>query len=71
MMSKIEQDEWDAPLIALASKSGGDIRKLLYAFFNFLHRRTDLYLVPHADDIKAKKLDSSTIWGFPKVMPNE
>lgn len=59
MMSKIEQDEWDAPLIALASKSGGDIRKLLYAFFNFLHRRTDLYLVPHADDIKAKKLDSS------------
>ena len=43
-------EEMDAPLIALASRSGGDLRKLLYAFFSFLHRRTDFYLVPHEDD---------------------
>ncbi len=42
----------DAALIALASRSGGDLRKLLYAFFSFLHRRTDFYLVPNEDDIK-------------------
>lgn len=31
---------------------GGDLRQLLFAFFNFLHRRTDFYMVPHADDVK-------------------
>lgn len=42
----------DAPLIALANWSGGDHRKFLYAFFSFLHRRTDFYMVPHPDDVK-------------------
>ena len=41
----------DAPLMALANWSGGDHRKFLYAFFSFLHRRTDFYLVPHPDDL--------------------
>ncbi|GKY99101.1 hypothetical protein MPSEU_000865600 [Mayamaea pseudoterrestris] len=42
----------DAPLMALANWSGGDHRKFLYAFFSFLHRRTDFYMVPHPDDIQ-------------------
>jgi HSP20 family molecular chaperone IbpA len=42
----------DAPLIELANKSGGDLRRLLFAFFSFLHRRTDFYVVPNDDDIK-------------------
>jgi HSP20 family molecular chaperone IbpA len=42
----------DAPLIDLANKSGGDLRRLLFAFFSFLHRRTDFYVVPNEEDIK-------------------
>jgi hypothetical protein len=42
--------EMDGPLVELAQRSGGDLRKLLYAFFSFLHRRTDFYCVPHDDD---------------------
>jgi hypothetical protein len=52
----------DAPLIALANWSGGDHRKFLYAFFSFLHRRTDFYLVPHPDDVKDGK--NNTKMGF-------
>jgi N-terminal conserved domain of Nudc./CS domain len=40
----------DGPLIELANRSGGDLRKLLFAFFSFLHRRTDFYCIPHEDD---------------------
>ena len=40
----------DAPLIALTQQCGGDLRRLMFAFFSFLHRRTDFYLVPHPDD---------------------
>eukprot|EP00568_Trieres_chinensis_P007030 CAMPEP_0183308750 /NCGR_PEP_ID=MMETSP0160_2-20130417/22439_1 /TAXON_ID=2839 ORGANISM="Odontella Sinensis, Strain Grunow 1884" /NCGR_SAMPLE_ID=MMETSP0160_2 /ASSEMBLY_ACC=CAM_ASM_000250 /LENGTH=386 /DNA_ID=CAMNT_0025472637 /DNA_START=24 /DNA_END=1185 /DNA_ORIENTATION=- len=47
-----QQDALDAPLIALTSKSGGDLRKLLYMFFSFLHRRTDFYCVPNDLDMK-------------------
>lgn len=42
----------DAPLIDLANKSGGDLRRLLFAFFSFLHRRTDFYVVPNEEDVK-------------------
>ena len=42
----------EAPLMELASKSGGDLRQLLYAFFSFLHRRTDFYMVPNEEDIE-------------------
>jgi HSP20 family molecular chaperone IbpA len=42
----------DAPLIALTQTCGGDLRRLMFAFFSFLHRRTDFYLVPHEDDIQ-------------------
>jgi hypothetical protein len=42
----------DPPLMALANWSGGDHRKFLYAFFSFLHRRTDFYMVPHPDDMQ-------------------
>ena len=45
-----EQEAMDNILIALASQSGGDLRKLLHSFFSFLHRRTDFYIVPHEDD---------------------
>jgi HSP20 family molecular chaperone IbpA len=42
--------EMDGPLVELAQRSGGDLRKLLYAFFSFLNRRTDFYCIPHDDD---------------------
>ena len=40
----------DAPLIALTQQCGGDLRRLMFAFFSFLNRRTDFYLVPHPDE---------------------
>eukprot|EP00980_Cylindrotheca_fusiformis_P006557 scaffold1384_cov116-Cylindrotheca_fusiformis.AAC.35 len=43
---------FDAPLIALTNNCQGDLRKLMFAFFSFLHRRTDFYLVPHEDDVR-------------------
>ena len=50
-MDPRELEAMDAPLIALASRSGGDLRKLLHAFFSFLHRRTDFYIVhSHSED---------------------
>jgi hypothetical protein len=51
-MDPQKQQAMDAPLIALATQSGGDLRQLLFAFFSFLHRRTDFYLVPHPDDLR-------------------
>lgn len=42
----------DAPLMQLANMSGGDLRQLMYAFFSFLNRRTDFYLVPNEEDVK-------------------
>jgi len=44
-----EFQEFEGPLIELAQRSGGDLRKLFTAFFSFLHRRTDFYLVPPED----------------------
>ena len=41
----------DAPLIALTQQCGGDLRQLMFAFFSFLNRRTDFYLVSNAEDI--------------------
>jgi hypothetical protein len=40
----------EGPLIALTQTCGGDLRRLMFAYFSFLHRRTDFYLVPHPDD---------------------
>jgi len=37
--------EFEAPLIQLAQLSRGAMRKLLTAFFGFLHRRTDFYCI--------------------------
>lgn len=51
----------DAPLIALTNSCGGDLRRLMFAYFSFLQRRTDFYLVPHEDDVKAGKY-----MGFPE-----
>ena len=45
------QARMDAPLMALAQQSGGDLRNMLGAFFSFLNRRTDFYYVPHPDDV--------------------
>ncbi len=43
LLTSAEMQKFEAPLIALANIAGGDLRKLLYAFFSFLHRRTDFY----------------------------
>jgi len=51
-MSPQEQIEWDAPYIALAQKSGGDLRLLFSSFFSFLHRKTDFYIAHHPLDVK-------------------
>lgn len=48
--------EMDAPLVEVAQRSGGDLRKLMYCFFSFLHRRTDFYCVPHEDDANNSRL---------------
>ena len=45
MLSPAELQKFEAPLIALANMSGGDLRKLFYAFFSFLNRRTDFYCI--------------------------
>ena len=45
MLSPAEMQKFEAPLIAVANLAGGDLRKLLYAFFSFLHRRTDFYCI--------------------------
>lgn len=46
-----ELQKFDAPLLALTQACGGDLRQLLYHFFSFLHRRTDLYIVPDDEDL--------------------
>lgn len=51
-LSPQQQNDLDAPLMALAQKSGGDLRQLMYAFFSFLHRRTDFYMVPNELDVQ-------------------
>lgn len=56
-----ELQAMDAPLIALTNACGGDLRRLMFAYFSFLQRRTDFYLVPHEDDVKAGKY-----MGFPE-----
>jgi hypothetical protein len=48
-------EAFDAPLIALTNQCGGDLRHVLRAFFSFLHRRTDFYLVPSEEDLKAAR----------------
>ena len=47
--------EMDGPLVELAQRSDGDLRKLMYAFFSFLNRRTDFYCIPHNDDLNGKE----------------
>lgn len=37
--------DMEEPLIELAQRSRGDLRKLLFAFFGFLNRRTDFYCI--------------------------
>ena len=51
-MNPKNTDALDAPLIALTNQCGGDLRTVLGAFFSFLHRRTDFYLIPHEEDLK-------------------
>ncbi len=43
-LSPSEQQAWDAPYMALAQKSNGDLRLLLHSFFSFLYRKTDFYM---------------------------
>lgn len=51
-MDPVMQQATDAALIALANQTGGDLRQMLFAFFSFLNRRTDFYLVPNQEDVK-------------------
>jgi len=48
-VSPQELQALEAPLVALTQQCGGDLRKVLFAFFGFLHRRTDFYMVPPED----------------------
>ena len=45
LLTPTELQQFEGPLIALANQSGGDLRKLFYAFFSFLNRRTDFYCI--------------------------
>ncbi len=53
-LSPNEQEAWDAPYIALAQKSNGDLRLLLQSFFSFLHRKTDFYYAHNPEDVQQK-----------------
>jgi N-terminal conserved domain of Nudc./CS domain len=57
--------EMEAPLVALAQASGGDVRKLLYGFFSFLNRRTDFYVVhPTAAEGESSQQQNAYSMGF-------
>lgn len=51
--TKRDYEEMEPALMALASKSRGDLRKLLFSFFAFLNQRTDFYVVPPQEDVIA------------------
>jgi N-terminal conserved domain of Nudc./CS domain len=44
-INPLDLEKFDAPLIAMTNACQGDLRKLFYAFFSFLHRRTDFYVL--------------------------
>ena len=50
-LSPQQQQQLDAPLIALAQRCNGDLRVLFHSFFSFLNRRTDFYCVHNQLDI--------------------
>jgi hypothetical protein len=54
-------EDCEAPLIELAQRSNGDLRKLLTAFFSFLHRRTDLYYIKEPSESESTELSSSQL----------
>lgn len=53
--------EFEQPLIELAQRSGGDLRKLLTAFFGFLHRRTDFYVITDSEQMGFKEGDAEKL----------
>jgi N-terminal conserved domain of Nudc./CS domain len=55
--------EFEQPLMELARRSKGDLRRLLTAFFGFLHRRTDFYCV--TSDGGETTTTTTTAMGFP------
>ncbi len=55
-MDPRQMQAMDAPLVALTQQCKGDLRQLMFAFFSFLNRRTDLYMVPHPDDVGKYKM---------------
>jgi N-terminal conserved domain of Nudc./CS domain len=54
--------EFEQPLMELARRSKGDLRRLLTAFFGFLHRRTDFYCVTSDG---GETTTTTTAMGFP------
>mmetsp|Transcript_37221 Transcript_37221/g.83838 ORF Transcript_37221/g.83838 Transcript_37221/m.83838 type:complete len:365 (-) Transcript_37221:27-1121(-) len=50
MMSPAELQAFEQPLMAMANLSKGDLRKLFYALFSFLNRRTDFYCIHDKSD---------------------
>ncbi len=51
-LSPQQQQQLDAPLIALAQRCNGDLRLLFHSFFSFLNRRTDFYAIHNQIDIE-------------------
>ncbi|KAL7453153.1 hypothetical protein ACHAWC_004830 [Mediolabrus comicus] len=45
LLTPAELQKFEGPLIAMAQQANGSLPKLLYAFFSFLHRRTDFYCI--------------------------
>lgn len=54
MPSSSDIEAIDAALAALTQRCGGDLRSLLMAFFSFLHRRTDFYMIHDAGSPSSK-----------------
>lgn len=51
-LSPQQQQQLDAPLVALAQRCNGDLRIIFHAFFSFLHRRTDFYCLHNQLDVQ-------------------
>ena len=50
MLTPSELQAFEQPLMVMANLSKGDLRKLFYALFSFLNRRTDFYCIHDKSD---------------------
>lgn len=56
-----QQKMWDAPYFSIIQQCNGHLDRMLYSFFHFLHRHSDLYVIPD----QYHKSNSSFNMGFP------